>query len=180
MAGLPWVKRQFGIFISFWRIEMVHKRAGFSLFELLVVIAIIAVVSTIVAPHIISWRSSAKLRGAADNLMSDLEMAKIRAVKENNFVAILFNPAGYRVFVDKTNFWTQDADEPIIKERQLPAGVSFDFAHPNWGFTNNRTRFNSRGRADTDNGTAVVINSSGEQRNVIVSTLGRIRVQRIN
>ena len=159
---------------------MVSKKDGFSLFELLVVVAIIAVVSTIVAPHIMGWRSSAKLRGAADNLMSDLEMAKIRAVKENNFVAILFNPAGYRVFIDKANFWTRDADEPLLKERRLPAGVSFDFAHPSWGFTNNRTRFNSRGRAGTENGTAVVVNSSGGQRNVVVSTLGRIRVQRIN
>jgi len=159
---------------------MVSKKDGFSLFELLVVVAIIAVVSTIVAPHILGWRSSAKLRGAADNLMSDLEMAKIKAVKENNFVAILFNPGGYRVFVDKANFWTQDADEPLLKERRLPAGVSFDFAHPSWGFTNNRTRFNSRGRADLENGTAVVVNSSGGQRNVVVSTLGRIRVERIN
>jgi Tfp pilus assembly protein FimT len=112
--------------------------------------------------------------------MSDLEMAKIRAVKENSFVTILFNPGGYRVFVDKTNLWTQDADEPLLKERQLPAGVSFDFAHPDWGFTNNRTRFNSRGRADVDNGTAVVVNSSGGQQNVVVSSLGRIRVERIN
>ena len=159
---------------------MATKKEGFSLFELLVVVAIIAVVSTIVAPHVMGWRSSAKLRGAADNLMSDLEMAKIRAVKENSFVAILFNPGGYRIFVDRANLWTQDADEPLLKERQLPAGVSFDFAHPDWGFTNNRTRFNSRGRAGSENGTAVVVNSSGGQRNVIVSTLGRIRVQRIN
>jgi type IV fimbrial biogenesis protein FimT len=180
MAGLPRVKWQFGFFISCWRIEVVSKKDGFSLFELLVVVAIIAVVSTIVAPHIMGWRSSAKLRGAADNLMSDLEMAKIRAVKENNFVAILFNPGGYRVFVDKANFWTRDADEPLLKDRRLPAGVSFDFAHPSWGFTNNRTHFNSRGRAGTENGTAVIVNSSGGQRNVIVSTLGRIRVQRIN
>jgi type IV fimbrial biogenesis protein FimT len=159
---------------------MICKKDGFSLFELLVVVAIIGVVSTIVAPHIIGWRSSAKLRGAADNLMGDLEMAKIRAVKENNFVAILFNPGGYRVFIDRANLWTQDADEPLLRERQLPAGVSFDFAHPNWGFTNNRTRFNSRGRADSENGTAVIVNSRGEQRNVVVSTLGRIRVERIN
>jgi type IV fimbrial biogenesis protein FimT len=159
---------------------MVRRKEGFSLFELLVVIAIIGVVSTIAAPHVISWRNSAKLRGAADNLMGDLEMAKIRAVKENNYVAILFNPGGYRVFVDRANFWTRDADEPLLRERQLPAGVSFNFAHPDWGFTDNRTRFNSRGRAGTDNGTAVVVNSSGEQRNVVVSTLGRIKVLRIN
>ena len=159
---------------------MVPRKEGFSLFELLVVVAIIGVVSTIAAPHVISWRSSAKLRGAADNLMADLEMAKIRAVKENSFVAILFNPGGYIVFVDRANLWTRDADEPLLRERQLPAGISFNFTHPDWGFAGNRTRFNSRGRADLENGTAVLVNSRGEQRNVVVSSLGRIRVLRID
>ena len=45
------------------------KDRGVSLFELLVVIAVIAVVSAIVTPNIISWRSSAKLRGAARQLV---------------------------------------------------------------------------------------------------------------
>ena len=58
------------------------KNGGFSLFELLVVIAVIAVVSAIVTPNIISWRSNAKLRGAAGNLKGDLEMSKARAVRE--------------------------------------------------------------------------------------------------
>jgi hypothetical protein len=106
-------------------------------------------------------------------------MAKIRAVKENNFVAVMFNPTGYRVFVDKANFWVQDTDERLVRVRKLPAGVTFDLGNPNWGFTNNRTRFNSRGRANIA-GTAVIVNREGRQRDVIVSTLGRIRVQRID
>ena len=81
------------------------KSRGFSILELLVVLAVIAVVSAIVTPSFISWRNNAKMRGAVDNLMGDLEMAKIRAVKENNFVAVMFNPTGYRVFVDKANPW---------------------------------------------------------------------------
>jgi Tfp pilus assembly protein FimT len=119
------------------------------------------------------------MRDAVNNLMGDLEMAKISAVKENNFVAVLFNPGGYRVFVDKTNFWIQDADERLLRDRKLPAGVTFDLGHPDWGFTSNRTRFNSRGRANIA-GTAVIVNLDDQQRNVIVSTLGRIRVERID
>ncbi len=155
------------------------KPRGFSILELLVILAIIAVASAIVTPNIISWRNNAKMRGAVDNLMGDLEMAKISAVKENNFVAVLFNPTGYRVFVDKANFWVRDADERLLRDRKLPAGVAFDFDHDNWGFTNNRTRFNSRGRANIA-GTAVIVNLEGQQRDVIVSTLGRIRVQKID
>ena len=155
------------------------KSRGFSLIELLVVLAVIAVVAVIVTPNFISWRNNVKMRDAVDNLMGDLEMAKLSAVKENNFVAVLFNPTGYRVFVDKANFWVRDTDERLLRARALPAGVTFDLGHPDWGFTNNRTRFNSRGRASIA-GTAVIVNSEGQQSDVIVSTLGRIRVQRIN
>jgi prepilin-type N-terminal cleavage/methylation domain-containing protein len=157
-----------------------EKTRGFSIFELLMVLAVIAVVSAIVAPNVIKWRNNAKMRDAVDNLMADLEMAKISAVKENNFVAVLFNPTGYRVFVDKTNFWVRDTDERLLRDRKLPGGITFDFGNPNWGFSNNRTRFNSRGRADTNNGTAVIVNSDGQQRDVIVSSLGRIRFEKID
>lgn len=156
-----------------------EETRGFTILELLVVLAVIAVVSAIVTPNFIRWRNNAKMRDAVDNLMGDLEMAKISAVKENNFVAVLFNPKGYRVFVDKANFWVRDDDERLLRDRKLPAGVTFDFGHSNWGFTNNRTRFNSRGRANVA-GTAVIVNSGGQQRDVIVSTLGRIRFERID
>ena len=155
------------------------KTRGFSILELVVVIAVIAVAAVIITPNFIRWRNNAKMRDAVDNLMGDLEMAKLSAVKENNFVAVLFNPSGYRVFVDKDNFWVQDANERLLRDRKLPAGVKFDLDHPDWGFTSNRTRFNSRGRASIA-GTAVIVNLEGQQRDVIVSTLGRIRVVRID
>ena len=155
------------------------KTGGFSITELMMVLAVIAVVTAIVTPNILSWRNNAKMRGAVDNLMGDLQMAKMNAVKENNNVAVLFNPTGYRVFVDKDNPWVQDADERLLRVRKLPAGVKFDMGHENWGFTNNRTRFNSRGRANIA-GTAVIVNLEGRQRDVIVSTLGRIRVEKID
>ena len=156
-----------------------NKSRGFSIIELLVALAVIAVAAAIVTPNLLSWRSNAKLRGAVDNLMGDLEMAKIRAIKENNDVAILFNPTGYRVFVDKDSSWVRDVDEQLLRVRKLPAGVKFDLGHPNWGFTNNRTRFNSRGRAASA-GTAVIVNQKGQQRDVVVSTLGRIRFEKID
>lgn len=156
---------------------MVRKENGFSLFELLVVVAIMAVASTIVIPQIIGWRSNAKLRGAADNLKSDLEMAKIRAVRENAFVTIRFDTAAnsYDVFVDNgvnPGDYLLDPDEQKLRDRKFPAGVTL----VNTTFTNDRTRFSSRGRAD--NGTAVLVNSKGEKREVIISTVGRIHVER--
>ena len=83
------------------------KNGGFSLFELLIVLAVVAVVSAIVTPNIISWRSGAKFRGAVDNLKGDLQMAKVKAVKENNVVTIFFHPTGYKVILDKANLWNR-------------------------------------------------------------------------
>ena len=153
-----------------------NKKGGFSLFELLIVIAVIAVVSAIVTPNIISWRNNAKLRSAAGNLKADLEMAKVNAIKENNFVAMKFQGNAYEVFVDKSDDGTRDADEPLLRTRTLPAGVAFDFSHPNWTFTSHVVKFNGRGTADK--GTAILTNTKGDEKHVRVETLGRIWIKK--
>jgi type II secretion system protein H len=155
-----------------------RDKSGFTLVELLVVIAVIAVVSAVMVPSIISWRNGAKLRGAAGNLKGDLEMAKVNAIKHNNFVAVKFNGNAYEVFVDKSDDGDRDADEQLLKTRSLPAGVAFDFSHSEWTFTSNVAKFNGRGTAD--NGTAVLTNVQGQERHIKISPLGRIRVEILN
>lgn len=146
--------------------------------ELLMVLAVIAVVSAITVPNIISWRNAAKLRGAAGNLKGDLEMAKVNAIKHNNFVAVKFNANAYEVFVDTSGDGARDAGEALLKNRSLPAGVVFDFTHPEWTFAGNVTKFNGRGTAD--NGTAILTNVQGQERLIRISTFGRIQVKILN
>lgn len=149
---------------------MMNKKSGFSLYELLVVVAIIAVVSTIVAPPIMSWRSSAKLRGAADNIRGDLEMSKARAVRERAPVTVTFTETNYRV-----TFTDRDGNDRTLRNRQLPAGVRIDLGNTAFGFMGDETQFNSRGLPIA--GSAVLVNTKGEQKTIIVSTLGRIRIE---
>jgi type IV fimbrial biogenesis protein FimT len=155
-----------------------RNKSGFSLIELLVVIAVIAVVSAVTVPSMISWRNGAKLRGAAGNLKGDLEMAKVNAIKHNNFVAVKFNVNAYEVFVDMSDDGNRDADEPLLKTRSLPAGVAFDFSHPEWTFTSNVAKFNGRGTAKT--GSAILTNVQGQERHIRISSFGRIRVEILN
>ena len=146
------------------------KAGGFSLFELLIVIAVIAVVSAIVTPNIISWRNSAKLRGAAGNVKGDLEMSKARAVRESSPVTVTFTATNYQVtFTDK------DGNVRTLRDRQLPAGVRVDLGSTSFGSMDDQTQFNGRGLPVA--GSAVLVNTKGDQKKIIVSTLGRIRIE---
>lgn len=151
------------------------KNGGFSLFELLIVLAVIAVVSAIVTPNIISWRNGARFRAAVDNLKGDLQMAKVKAVKENNIVTIFFNATGYKMILDKANPWNHDPDEPVLRNRQLPAGVYIDLGNTDFGSVGDKTRFNSRG--NSIGGHAVLHNSSGAQKRIVVTSVGQIHVE---
>ena len=146
------------------------KTGGFSLFELLIVIAVIAVVSAIVTPNIISWRSNAKLRGAAGIVKGDLEMSKARAVRERSPVTVTFTATNYQV-----SYTDKDGNTRTLRNRQLPAGVRVDLGSTSFGTMGDKTQFNSRGLPVA--GSAVLVNTKGDQKNIIVSTLGRIRIE---
>lgn len=146
------------------------KTAGFSIFELLIVIAVVAVVSAIVTPNIISWRNNAKLRGAADNLKGDLQMSKARAVRERTPVTVTFGATDYQVtYTDK------DGNTRTLRDRKLPAGVRVDLDNTGFGAMGDKTRFNGRGIPVA--GSAMLVNTKGDQKSIVVSTLGRIRIQ---
>ena len=80
------------------------KGKGFTLIELIVVICVIAIITSISMPPLLRWRTDANLRGAASNLAGDLEMAKVRAIRENAYVAVLLGSDGYTIFVDECEF----------------------------------------------------------------------------
>ena len=159
-----------------------RNRFGFTLMELMVVIAILAVVSAIGVPSLIGWRGEAKLRDAVSLLRGDLEMAKLRAVKENDFVAVLFNDNGYTMFIDdgagdplKAGDWLLDPFERILRNRQLPAGVSIDLGDLNM-FAGDRTRFNAMGQI-SNQGIVTVFNNAGSQKQIDMNNrFGRISV----
>ena len=159
------------------------KPNGFTIYELLTVIGIIAVLTAIATPNIISWRTEAKLRGASNNLRADSQMAKLRALREKAIVALVFTANGYTIFLDNgasAGDWNLDADESLLRNRQLPAGVTIDLP-TTFDSPNNRTRFNGRGFPDQATltgggltGTVTLQNSGGSQMQLTINRLGRI------
>lgn len=119
---------------------MKNKESGFSLFELMVVIAMIAILSTIVIPNFMTWRSNANLRGSVFNLKSDLEMAKMRAIRSGDSVAIVFTGSTYEIFQDTDGDFLKDNGETLILDRKfIDLSVS-----PDLGGTYS-TSFNNKG-----------------------------------
>ena len=105
--------------------------------------------ATVTMPSFLSWLTAHRLRGASINLMADMEMAKIRAIRENTFVAVQFGADKYRIFIDDgsgggvAGDWIQNGSERLVIDRALPAGVSIPLAELT--LANQRVRFTSRG-----------------------------------
>ena len=159
---------------------MNDQTRGFTLIEVLVVIFLIGIISAIATPNILSWRSNAKLRGAATNLKSDLELAKLKAIQENGWVAINFTEDGYVVFKDDGGGLqgVHDPNEDLYGSRSLPAGVKIDLGETTFaddGQGGQYTRFSGKGTAN--DGTAHLVNSSGTKKRVVINVLGRIKIE---
>lgn len=157
--------------------DLRRSQSGISLLEVMVVLGILAVTAVVLTPGFFSWHKKARLRGAADNLKGVLHAAKARAARESCWVVIEFFNNHYRVFVDNgaggsgiKNNGVLDGSERIVEQRQLPADLRIEPS----GFT--RTHFNPRGTTGSA-GTIHLVNAHGHRKKLIISPMGRIRME---
>lgn len=154
-----------------------RRSGGFTAFEVAVTLAIIAIMASVVMPGFLQWLQGHRLRGAAINLVADVEMAKIRAMRENAFVAMFFEPTRYRILVDNgaggamlggvAGDWVQNGNETLILDRPLPPGVRLQVPD------NYRLRFNGRGIPPEVAGTEVIpLVSDAGRREIRINRLG--------
>jgi prepilin-type N-terminal cleavage/methylation domain-containing protein len=76
--------------------------SGFSLMEILVVIAIMGIVLAISVPAYLSYLPRIRLREAAREIASDMQFAKVQAIKANTTTAVVFDPVAgtYQVITE--------------------------------------------------------------------------------
>jgi prepilin-type N-terminal cleavage/methylation domain-containing protein len=162
---------------------MEQKRAasGFSLVEILVVLAAVAILAGLATPAMVTWKQQQQLNGAAANLAADLEQAKMRAIRENAFVAVLFTAASYTIFVDngagsgEPGDWMHSGDEALVQQRSLPPGVQLRMT--DLTLANGRVRFNGRGfPLDVAATASIPVESAQGTKEVTLSRLGIVRV----
>ena len=145
---------------------------GFSLIEMMVVVLILAIVAATAVPSLIAWRSGMNLRAAVNELRSDLESARARAVKENAKVTVAFVPTAGQYSV---TYQDPDANTILLKSQTLPAGVRIASENPVYTLSSDRTSFSSRGTADP--GTIVLANQKGKTSSISITFIGKIEVK---
>lgn len=155
---------------------------GFSLAELLTVIGIIATISAIAIPNYISMLPDYRLKASARTLYTNMQKAKLEAVKRNTNTAISFNVAGssYQIFIDDgTGGGTsgdaiQNGAETTLLQQSLPAGCSIFSAsfsgNPRTGFTNQALPLGNR------IGTVELINQKTRRYRLALSNSGHIKL----
>jgi type IV fimbrial biogenesis protein FimT len=157
-----------------------RRNSGFTALEVAITLAVIAVLATVSMPSFLKWLHAHRLRGAAINLVADLEMAKVRAIREGSFVAIQLAADNYSMFLDDgagggtAGDMIRNGAESLIQLRQLPVGVRVVLGEVS--LADNRIRFNSRGLApDLAVEASIPLANNTGRKDVRVNRLGSLR-----
>lgn len=162
---------------------MDNNKDGFTILELIITLSIIAIFTGIVAPNVNEWLAGYRLSSSARDIYSTLQLSRLRAVKENANVVVVFDKDNdiYLAFVDNgagggdEGNDAQDGDEPIIKNVNLQEEMNgvIDMV----SVTEPLIRFNNRGFV-SPLGTTVQIrnNNNSNNRWIVLSTTGHVRI----
>lgn len=103
---------------------------GFSAVELVVVIAIVGILAAIAIPTFLAWSPGIKLKSAARDLYSNLQRARMLALKNNQDVSVRFVDGATNdfLFFDTIN---PDASPPVL----VPDPGEYIFNITNYGYS---------------------------------------------
>ena len=134
--------------------------AGLTAIELVIVLAIVAICLAIAMPNIGAFASGYRLKAAAREVATDLQLARLLAVKENKAFQVIFGANSYQVI--------RLSDGIVEKSRSLGPD------YPGLNLTSVSNTFDTRGLS---NGNTVTLANSKGEKNVSVAPTGRVVIE---
>jgi len=103
------------------------NRGGFTLLEMMVTLAVVGIMAAIAVPSMAKIIPRIKLRSAASQLASDLQVARYRGISGNFRTQIVFDTGAstYTRNLDTNRNGAFEAGEADIVNRTMPSGVNF-------------------------------------------------------
>jgi prepilin-type N-terminal cleavage/methylation domain-containing protein len=159
------------------------RNSGFTATELLVTLFIMGILASIAIPAFSGWSPNYKLKAAAREMVSVLQLAKSTAIKEHSDAVVWFDTAEnkYRVFSDDgegggtEGDGVQNGTEETIKEVTLPVGI--DMYDTLFSVKVNQTSFNNRSVAEGGWGYAYLKNNNSQYMRLTVWTTGYLQIE---
>ena len=75
------------------KVHLLREQRGFTLVEIMVVVVVISLLALFAAPDLINWRPRMNLKAASEELFTNMQLAKIHAIKNNVDVDFTFTIA---------------------------------------------------------------------------------------
>ncbi len=178
-----------------------HRARGLTLIETVVVLSILSLLVGLTSAFLLRWLPTYRLHAAAREVVNSLQKCKAAAVTRNRFCTVTFNavlPGGagscdYVTYLDWDEDLELDANETVVRAVNFSgykSGVGFDLAMGGGdGLTfarNDNGRpsiaFNGRGfpvgnSLGFGSGSLFLVNEKQERVKVVVSSMGRVRVE---
>ncbi len=146
---------------------------GFTIMELLVIVALIAVVGGVALWSARGMMTNYRVRGAATAIYSDMQLARLKALKENKRWAVQFSGSSYTVRDSGSDGTFNNSDDRVVKSVDIGSeypGVSLDTT----GAAGDRVVFNPDGTAQD---ARITLSGGTRVLSICISTTtGNVRV----
>ncbi len=149
-----------------------RKQHGMTLTEILVVVFMVAILAAILTPAMNTYFNQANLKGAAEALYDDVNLARSTAIKTTNSVTITFISGAWCYGLSSGTVACTCTNAPSSSNCNLGLTTSASFKNTTLAVTNTNMTFTTS-RGDTTNNTAIFsATSPAQSATVTINSMG--------